>query len=86
MSLKSLIKNNENEFLYQNALRSSAPDYCPHPYPYVRGCEKVCRCGRKDFNYIDYMEAYANINCNTHRSRDSLIMIRKEIEAALAEE
>lgn len=66
----------------QNYLPTKAPDFCGRPFWFVNGGEKVVKIGRKCFNYMDYLEAYCNIDCGTYRSRDALEMIYRKIQEA----
>jgi hypothetical protein len=76
-------KNSEqSETLIQNSLPTRAPDFCSKPFWYVRGNEKVVKIGKEVFNYIDYLEAWANHDCGTYRSEESLIRIRQKIRDA----
>lgn len=84
--VKSLIQNeNDTEVLYQNLLTSKDPGFTTHPVPFINGCEKSYRIGKRTFNAIDYMEAWAGISCYTYRSEDALWKIRKEIQEAFDE-
>lgn len=83
--VKSLIDTEDKPVLYQNNLTGKDPGFTTHPVPFVNGCEKSYRIGKRTFNYIDYMEAWAGISCYTYRSEDSLWKIRKEIQAAFDE-
>lgn len=68
----------------QGTLPIKAPAFCTQPFWYVSGVEKKVKIGTKAFNYIDYLEAYQNIDCHTFRSREALYKILKEIEKAFA--
>ena len=83
--IKSLIDDKEKPVLYQESLTDKDPGFTTHPVPFVNGCEKSYRIGKRTFNYIDYMEAWVGIPCYTYRSEDSLRVIRKEIQKAFDE-
>lgn len=68
--------------LVQGILPTRAPDFCHTPVFYINGVEKMVKIGRSSFNYIDYLEAWQNIDCGTYRSRDSLREIELRIKQA----
>lgn len=70
------------EQLIQNSLTSNAPAFCTTPHWYMSGCEKKVKIGKMSFNYIDYLEAWCNFDCNTYRSELALRIIRDKIEEA----
>ena len=82
MGLSSLIKDEDNKVIYQDSLPGSAPAFCKKPFAYVNGCKKTVRIADKDFNYIDYMEAWCGISCYTYRSDDALYKLRKQMQEA----
>lgn len=73
------------EELIQNSLGTTAPEFCLTPHWYVNGLEKQVKIGRKSFNYMDYCEAWLNLNCYTYRSADTLDTIYRQILAAFRE-
>lgn len=73
------------EVLIQGSLKCNAPAFCARPTWYVSGCEKKVKIGSRSFNYIDYLEAWCNHDCGTHRSRDALWTIEKQIAACFKE-
>ena len=75
-------ETNKSEVLIQNYLTTSAPAFAVKPHWYVNGNEKKVKVGKESFNYIDYLEAYCNIDCGTYRSYDALENIYRKIEAA----
>ena len=70
------------EALIQNSLPTEAPAFCSTPFWFVNGLEKSVKIGTQIFNYIDYLEAWCSIDCNTHRKRDHLDLIRDKISLA----
>ncbi len=75
----------EKEILVQNTLSEKVPGFCTTPHWYISGLEKKVKIGSKSFNYIDYLEAWCNFDCNTYRKKDSLIPIKEKIAAAFQE-
>lgn len=69
--------------LIQNSIYIKAPQMTTRPTWFMNGNTKSVKIGKSIFNYIDYLEAYRGINCNTYRSQEHLITIRKQIEKAL---
>lgn len=73
--------------LYQNLYTyEKPPAFCPRPFFYIsNGVDvtaptKTVRIADDDYNYIDYMEAWLNLNCYTYRSRAILDKIADKIE------
>lgn len=71
--------------LIQNSIYVECPQVTTRPTWFMNGDVKSVKIGKSIFNYIDYLEAYQGISCNTYRSPDSLIPIRRQIENALRE-
>lgn len=73
------------DFLTQNSISNKCPDFTTRPTWYINGIEKCVKIGSKTFNYIDYLEAWCNFDCNTYAPREYLADIRKAIKSAFNE-
>lgn len=69
--------------LVQNSIPIKDPGFTKKPTWYMNGNEKCVKIGNQSFNYIDYLEAHHNIDCNTYRSKWSLMSLDKKIVAAM---
>lgn len=69
--------------LVQNLIPIKDPGFTKKPTWYMNGNEKCVKIGNQSFNYIDYLEAHHNIDCDTHRSEWVLMSLDKKIVAAM---
>lgn len=75
----------KEELLVQNSIPIKDPGFTKGPTWFMNGNEKSVKIGNKVFNYIDYLEAFSKIDCNTHRSEWVLRTIEKKILEAMDE-
>lgn len=69
--------------LVQNLIPIKDPGFTKKPTWYMNGNEKCVKIGNQSFNYIDYLEAHRNIDCDTHRREWALRSLDKKIVAAM---
>ena len=78
-----MVNITENTQKLQNStITSKCPPFAYTRHWYMSGLEKKVKIGKVSFNYIDYLEAWVGLDCNTYRSSYTLDSIRAKIKEA----